>query len=89
MLREAREAFEVHRDAVWEEEQRIHGHELSLCQEAMEGQRKKTDTQWAAIHRRQRVQHERVAEAHDRSKKYHLRVIAAVRRLLEQARRAM
>lgn len=89
MLRDALDALDAHAHAVWEEEQRIHSHELYLCREAIEGQRKKTDRQGAAIHRRQAVQHQRLAGAHERIKKYHHRIIAEVRRLLEQARAAM
>jgi hypothetical protein len=89
MLRDSRDALEVHADAVWEDEQHLHGHELSLCQESMRGERKKTDRQWAAVHRRQTAQHERLADAHERIKKYQHQLVAEIRRLLGQARRAM
>lgn len=89
MLRESFDAIEAHADAVWQEEQRTHGHELSLCQESMAGERKKTDRQWAAVHRRQSTQHERLADAHARMRKHNQRVVAAVRRLLDQTRQAM
>lgn len=88
-LRDALDAVDSHAEAVWEEEQRIHAHELSLCRESMEGQRKKTDKRWAAIHHRQTAQHERLAAAHERIKKHHHQVVAEVWRLLEQARETM
>lgn len=88
-LRDALDALDAHADAVWEEEQHIHAHELSLCQESMAGQRKKTDKQWAAIHRKMATQHKRVAAAHERIKQHHHGVIAEVRRLLDKASAAM
>jgi hypothetical protein len=89
MLRDTLDALDAHAGVVWEEEQRIHAHELSLCQESREGQRKKTDKRWAAVHRRLTVQHERLAVAHARIKQHHHRVIAEVGRLLERVRAAM
>lgn len=87
-LRDALDALDVHAQGIWEEEQRSYAHELALCRESVEGQ-KKTDKQWAAIHRRQAAQHERLAGAHARLKKYNHRVVAEIRRLLEQARAAI
>jgi hypothetical protein len=89
MLRDALDALDAHSQDLWEEEQRIHAHELSLYREAMEGQPQKTDKQWAAAHRRVAAQHERVAAVHERIKKHHHRVVAQVRRLLERARAAL
>jgi hypothetical protein len=88
-LRNALDALDAHTEMVWEEQQRIHAHELTLCQETIEGYRKKTDTQWAAVHRRLAAQHERAAAAHARIKKHHHRLIAELRRLLERASDAM
>ncbi|OGI43055.1 MAG: hypothetical protein A2150_06530 [Candidatus Muproteobacteria bacterium RBG_16_64_11] len=89
ILRDSLEALEAHADSVWESEQRARAHELTLCQEAMTGNPHKTDKQWAAVHHKQTVQHERLADAHVRIKRHHHTVAAEVMRLLKRARAAM
>lgn len=89
MLRRSLDAMEAHAETAWVSEQRRHAHELALCQEAMAGERRKTDKQWAAVHRKEAALHERTAAAHERIKQYHHGVVAEAIRLLKQARQAM
>ena len=88
-LRDSLDALEVHADTVWESEQRARAHELALCQEAMTGQPRKTDKQWAAVHHKQAAGHERLADAHARVRRHHLMVVAQVMKLLKRSRAAM
>lgn len=89
MLRRSLDAMEDHAETVWVSEQRRHAHELALYQEAMAGERRKTDKQWAAVHHKEAALHERTAAAHERIKRYHHEVVAEVTRLLKQARQAI
>lgn len=88
-LRDSLDALEVHADAVWESEQRARAHELALCQEAMTGNPRKTDKQWAAVHHKQTAQHERLTDAHARVRRHHSTMVAQVMKLLKRARAAM
>lgn len=45
-LRDSLNGLEVHADALWEEGQRLRGHELALGKETRAGERKRTDRQW-------------------------------------------
>jgi len=89
VLRGSLEALEIHADAVWESEQRARAHELTLCQETMSGQPRKTDKQWAAAHRKQAALHERLADAHARIKRHHHAMAAEVMKLLKRVRAAV
>jgi hypothetical protein len=89
VLRDSLEALEVHTDAVWESEQRARAHELTLRQEVVTGNPRKTDRQWAAVHHRQTALHARLADAHARIKRHHRAVVAEVMKLLTRARAAM
>jgi len=88
-LRDSLDALEVHADAVWESAQRVHAHELALRQEAMAGTPRKTDKQWAVVHRKQVTGHERLANAHARVGRQHRALVAEVAKLLKRARAAM
>lgn len=89
MLRDSLEALAAHADTVWESEQRLRAHELTLCQEARTGEQHKTDRQWAAVHHLEAARHERLVDAHARIKRHHHIVVAGVRKLLTRARAAM
>jgi hypothetical protein len=89
VLRGSLEALEIHADAVWESEQRARAHELTLCQEAVSGNPRKTDKQWAAVHRKQAALHERLADAHGRISRQQRTVVAEAMKLLKRARAAM
>lgn len=89
MLRDSIEALEAHADTVWESAQRARAHETVLSQEVTTGNPRKTDKRWAAVHHRQTVRHERLADAHGRIRGYHRTVVAEVMKLLKRARAAM
>ena len=89
MLRDSLDALAVHADGVWENEQRRCAHELELREEAKTGAKKKTDKAWAKLHRKHAARHERMADAHNRMKKYQHKVVAGVTRLLRAARKGM
>ena len=82
-LRDALDAIEAHADAVWDNQQRLKAHELTISEESKAGANK-TDKEWAAAHSQQASQHERLTEAHERIKDASSRRGRYGRKTLEQ-----
>ena len=79
-FRDSVDAIEAHADIVWDNQQRLKAHELTISKESKLGANK-TDKEWATTHKQQASQHERLVEAHERIKKHHHSMLTEAKKL--------
>lgn len=87
-LRRSRAAIDDHANTIWENQQRLMGHELVLSEEARLGS-SKTDKEWKAAHKEQSSGHVRLIDVHERIKRHQHEVTAEVTRLLKKVLEAL